>query len=739
MVNSFSLYGGLAIDIFVLEFNGGESSHFHRRYYTSSESRFNHEASINVTFAFYLKAMPPKGYQPSDFGCCRGKKCLTGCRLRMMKTQDGSECRTLTHDGKCPCSVGHGGKRPGSGRSTSIDDAVSDQTADKKSKLTTKEATVKFEREESSSQPSSSSALLTPISAKGKQMSAGASSSSPSYKPKSLKLCTDSTPTDAEVAENPSSTSGSIGDSQAMEEDDGDDVLSDNDIDTMLLKDVPKYKKQVDEEDKPKMRTGQINFDGPIYRAHTRFLPPAFQPLVQSIGQALGTSDDQKDLLDSYMAFFLLYFKCTGAMKQEHAAAYETMEAQLNEEDSKLFATMKQAAKAMPNLDSFRHTRGKQAMKIYLMVADKNDDRSAKSFGMWLLFDFIFRYFGTYAAVEHLFWMDKAAERSLKDQLAAFYDGRSTAEDLSRYLQKRIEDVVACHTTIAAWFEKGDGRRRTFGVTDKKLERYELCSKYMDHLISAIPYWLNETVQLGTELKKVHALILGGYDVTQPFLEKFLLSMSYTTLIGKKVIESKPLGEHLCSYALKFVTGDIYYVLACLSCGKKTTDDSVAAACDCEDCEVIRQMRNNYIFMGPSPLILHATLSGHKPNGDITLDALRAFRNLLSETLGCYVDLYGVQMSPCMWRHWLRDIAKDEAMHEQTKYRMMCEAMLDVESKWILFMRDWLADVDALDIVESQPTKVKTLFFKNFKPKSGSSKDDVLYALRKYEASIQQT
>jgi hypothetical protein len=92
-----------------------------------------------------------------------------------------------------------------------------------------------------------------------------------------------------------------------------------------------------------------------------------------------------------------------------------------------------------------------------------------------------------------------------------------------------------------------------------------------------------------------------------------------------------------------------------------------------------------------------------------------------------------------MWRHWLRDLAKDEAMHEQTEYRMMCEAMLHVESKWILFLRDWLADVDALAIVESQPTKVKQLFYKNFKPKSQLGKNDVLAALRKMEASIQQT
>ena len=83
---------------------------------------------------------------------------------------------------------------------------------------------------------------------------------------------------------------------------------------------------------------------------------------------------------------------------------------------------------------------------------------------------------------------------------------------------------------------------------------------------------------------------------------------------------------------------------------------------------MVREMRNNYIFMGPSPLILHATVSKEKPSGQRTLQALRLFRKLLCEELGVNVDLYGVQMSPCMWRHWLRDIAKDEAMHEETKY-----------------------------------------------------------------------
>jgi hypothetical protein len=216
------------------------------------------------------------------------------------------------------------------------------------------------------------------------------------------------------------------------------------------------------------------------------------------------------------MAFFLLYFNCSGPIKTECAEAYANFEAQLSEEDRKLFATMKKAATAMPNLDSFRRSRGKQAMKIYLMVEDPDPDRRAKSFGVWLLFDFIFRYFGTYEAVQHLFWMDKEAEKSLKLKLKAFYDGDLTEQDLSKYIQGRIETVVACHTTIAGWFEKGDGRRRTFHTKDDRLDRYELCSRYMDHLITVIPYWLTETMKLGVELNKVATMTVGGYEETQP-------------------------------------------------------------------------------------------------------------------------------------------------------------------------------------------------------------------------------
>ena len=135
--------------------------------------------------------MPPKLHLPSTFRCCRGVKCLTGCRMKTKK-KDGQEYTSMEHAGDCPCSVGRGGKRPGAGRATSTDHADADESASKKSKPQRKKPAMEYERMASSSQPSSSSACDTPV--------------------------------------------------ETMEEDDGDDVLSDNDIDTMLLMDLPKYK-----------------------------------------------------------------------------------------------------------------------------------------------------------------------------------------------------------------------------------------------------------------------------------------------------------------------------------------------------------------------------------------------------------------------------------------------------------------------------------------------------------------
>ncbi len=104
------------------------------------------------------------------------------------------------------------------------------------------------------------------------------------------------------------------------------------------------------------------------------------------------------------------------------------------------------------------------------------------------------------------------------------------------------------------------------------------------------------------------------------------------------------------------VNGDIYYFLACLNCMEATNLRKVRAVCTRKNCVIVRKLRRTDIFIGPSPLALHATISKHKISGERTLEALKTFRRLLCEEFGRYLELYGVQMFPCLRCHELRDL-----------------------------------------------------------------------------------
>ena len=507
-----------------------------------------------------------------------------------------------------------------------------------------------------------------------------------------------------------------------------DDVESNSDIDTHLLQSLNAKKKDTEKQ--------LINFDSSNYRQHAEFLPADFQALIKTIADAAEVVDPQKDLLESYMAFFMLYLHCNDQFQEKHLHTYAIFEAGLNLESRQLFQSMKKAASAMTMPDKLDDGRERQAMTIYLKIADK--EQRAKSLSVWLLFDFIFRYFGTYEAVAHLFWMDKAAELDLKTQLKKFYENVSSEADLSKYIQLKMREVLTCHTTITGWFQEGDGRRRTFRLIDPRLERYDLCSKYMDHLISAIPMWMEGAMLLGEQIWNISSKLVDGPMETKDNFEKFLLSLSRTTLIGRKIADSRPIGDHLCSYALTSIMGDIYYVLERLSCiqqGKKC--QGKMATCSCPSCQTLRTFRDTYVFMGPSPLVLHKTLSNKKkPNGHTTLEALRKIRDLLCDELGCHVNLQVVQQSSCLWRHWLRGMQKSEAIHQNNKYRLMCKNSLQLECTYLADFRQWLSHIDVLDHITQLPITLRCKFYATFKRKATSGKGDVMKALKKMEDEL---
>ena len=511
---------------------------------------------------------------------------------------------------------------------------------------------------------------------------------------------------------------------------DEDDVVSDEECDepipcTIDDKVLIHLKEDKPAQGKSAKKSGQINFEGEAYRSHVAFMPQDFKATLESMAELFEVKESEKQLLASYMAFVFLLFKEKNHMATDQVAIYEDWENTLSDADRKIFETMKSAARHLPDLDSFTRSRGKQAMTIYRKVS--HADYPEKSLGVWLLFDFIFRYFGQYAPIEHLFWMDAYDEKEFKSWLQGLYSGSMSSEEFADLLCNRVLRVVRCHSTISAFFEKGDGRRRTFPKDDPRLGRYGLCSRYVDHLLSAIPLWLQECLQLGEDLQVVLESIHSSDDAScSKALEEFMLALSKATLLGKMIPTAKPFAEHLCSYALKFVSGDIYFLLASLSCcGEATARGSIRHDCSCKSCECVRRLRGNYIFMGPSPLILHATMSRTKVDGTRTLHALREFRALLCTTFGCYVDLYCAQMLPCMWRHWLRSIRLETPQKTATVYRQLAESTLLYECDRIKSSREWVAHFGLMPLLKKVDIGLAADFLLKYKFRPAMAKKPV--------------
>ena len=130
--------------------------------------------------------------------------------------------------------------------------------------------------------------------------------------------------------------------------------------------------------------------------------------------------------------------------------------------------------------------------------------------------------------------------------------------------------------------------------------------------------------------------------------------------------------------------------------------------------------------MGPSPLILHATLSRSKPSGVKTLQALRQVRVLLEAMTGSYWDLYCVQMLPCMWRKFLRSMSKRLAMDsndlKKTAYRMLAEETFQGQRREINNAKLWLTKFDLYEDFERLPRMKKREFIVEFKWEPGTTK-----------------
>ena len=502
---------------------------------------------------------------------------------------------------------------------------------------------------------------------------------------------------------------------------------SSSECDEVILKNLHRPEKK-------KRKTSQISFDDAIYKAHHMFLPKAWGIFSEEVGEAFSMQHEQKHLLESLLVFVMCSAKNEGRLSSEQQRTWEAHIATMDEKDQKTWKAMNQAVAGLPALESFCRGRPKDAWKLYQKV---QVDNMPMKMGLWLFFDCIFRYFGNMEALNYFFWPDSESTQTMATLMFEFEHDLVSSNELCKELCNMIVEAVSLHASISCLFQEGDGRRRTFHTDDDRLRRFNLCSKYLDHLLSAMPYWMEECLLLGRCLETLYEQCkkcLNDDDIEKAriAIEAMMVGLSKITLLGRKAGDEAKFGEQICSYPLKFVMGDVYYILANMLCSDDATAHGAVLkpTCKCNGCRFLRKVRGEYIFMGPSPLILHATLSKEKPSGVRTLPALRKTRKLLESMTKSYWDLYCVQMLPCMWRKFLRELQKllSDSFQEtkKTAYRTLAEICFKGRKKEIQLAKSWLQKCELWKTFKKLNIAKKRKFIEDFRWEAGFTKAKII-------------
>ena len=164
-------------------------------------------------------------------------------------------------------------------------------------------------------------------------------------------------------------------------------------------------------------------------------------------------------------------------------------------------------------------------------------------------------------------------------------------------------------------------------------------------------------------------------------------------VLGRPSLASAVFEDQIQCYAMKFVLSDIYVFLASMMCELRTSHRlwRPSSLCTCCSCARLWLLRTPFMFWGPSPLGLLCALRNRCASSVEDKRAAPELWQVLREALqvrfGIAVDLYCVQMLPCIWR---RIVRRNPAAPWTSPYRQAVESIWTRESARLEEAKAWL-------------------------------------------------
>ena len=399
-----------------------------------------------------------------------------------------------------------------------------------------------------------------------------------------------------------------------------DDDVSDSDDEVLAdLAVVP------EEAPKPKKKK-QVSFEDESYRAWSQFYPEGMPLFLKAMKEAASCTDDQLPTLKSFLVFTMLAAQCDTGLAADVQEKIKQHVSHLPEKQQEAYRQLEDGAKqAFANgilvpLDTFTRSRGKQAGDLYVKLHKDMQPHCTQSqiMATWLVFDIMFRYFGNMEVLK-LSVLHPDYYPQLKPYLG-------NEEEQGLAIVSVVDVALKPFSCLTPLFAPGDGRRRCFPAGDSRVQRHNLASRYLDHVLSAIPFWTAESVKAGQLMEELCTSIQEQQSDQEVFqkCEALMLHMATLTLVGRKQKPGMSFGQQVCSYALKFVFADVLHVVAQTVCedGRVRKGLVAKSRCPCRGCTATTALRLRYTFTGPSPLALFAQLSSSPVDGGAALEAM---------------------------------------------------------------------------------------------------------------------
>ena len=496
---------------------------------------------------------------------------------------------------------------------------------------------------------------------------------------------------------------------------------------------------------------GHLHFEKGRYRKDADRCPPELMSRIDDIAGVVGFRDQA--LWRSLMYFFVLMLAmqplCLFTDVVDEASPTRDLAKAVFDGAPLLHQYVVKEGLRMgqlPYFDAALRTRSVQSIGMFSELHG-SALVTGPSLAAWIFFDMVFRYIGEYTIISDNFLLGPFAQQTrqlVKDGLSP--DNAASFGEKAKML---LASILETRSDVAATNNIGDGRKQW--VRGREVD-FVAPKRYrpIDHLLDAMPGWVAPSAKVGPMLHDLLRLLQGSeldMEIAERRFELIMLELLRFELLGRPTFPGNlPFHLRILVYAIKFPLSDIFCMMHACLCSKLDRDYDLQPVtgfdirCGCVQCTRVMHLRQRYIYFGPAPRALHASLVRQKVGRtsveETTYGTWKRMLSLLNAKFAVCLCLYTLQMLGCSWRRFIRLCARGKkapvsrwiGLCQLSRHRDLQVSLYRAETQLLRIALCWLENFSLLAQFMQLPAHARRALVHRVTWSLSTTREDVIQA-----------